>query len=109
MTQPNVGSLAVFASGKVDGAGALTDGVNILGVVRNGAGDYTITLGSDLDITQGHLSLTVNQAGTARAQENPAGATDNTRQVLAFAGVNSAVATDTAFSFILMRSILGPQ
>jgi hypothetical protein len=98
MTAPSLGpTFGLHAAGKIDGAtGALTDGVNILSVVRNGLGDYTVTLGSAIDATARHLSLTANSAGSL--ESDPAGNTDNSLQILAkdAAGAAADVSIDLA-------------
>ncbi|UCC72052.1 MAG: hypothetical protein JSV86_17040 [Gemmatimonadota bacterium] len=52
------------AAGKVSGAGALTDGVNVASVVRAGVGDYDVVLTAPgIPITDRHISLTLREGG----------------------------------------------
>jgi len=82
MTAPFLGpSFGLHAFGKITGGtGALTAQVNMTNSVRNGAGDYTLTLGSEIDPSVRHVSVTPRGAGTAELA--PGGDTDGALQIL---------------------------
>ena len=104
MAEPNLpGAVYLHAgafvdSGGVPGAGA----ANISGVVRNGVGDYTVTLGTDIDITNRTVKLTLKNA----AGEISVGAEDDMSvQVLAFD--SGGVAADRDFYIEVTRRTIG--
>lgn len=104
MTAPFLGpSFGLHAFGKITGAsGALTNPVNMTNSVRNGAGDYTLTLGSEIDATTRHSSLTVRGATDGKAVLEPAGEADGTVNVKTF---NTAgAAADVDFEIAVFRT-----
>ena len=82
MTAPYLGpSFGLHSFAKVTGAtGATLDNVNVAGAVRNGPGDYTITLGSEIDPTTRSCLITPRGAGFVELA--PGGDTDATLQIL---------------------------
>ena len=87
MSLPNINSaISLVAYAKVSAATppVVTDAVGITGVVRNGAGDWTVTLADEIDNTQRSVTLTTNQAAAAHVQKNSAVQTDATIGVLGF-------------------------
>jgi len=102
MTAPSLGpTFGLHSAGKVAGAtGALTSPVNMAQAVRNGAGDYTLTLGTEIDATNRHVSLTLEASGTIEL--SPAGDTDGTFQVLTKNAAGAA--TDLDFQVAVFRT-----
>lgn len=94
MTAPFLGpSFGLQSFGKiVGGTGALSAQVNMTGVVRNGLGDYTLTLGSEIDPSVRHVSITARGAGVPELA--PGGDTDNTLQVLTKDAAGAAADVD---------------
>ena len=107
MAAPNLGSLILHAAGKVSAAGVLSDGANVLQVVRNGAGSYNITMGTAIDPTQRHESLTVRDNAGAIISTDPAQDSDTVFRVLTFS--DAGAAKDAAFSFSVTRTSVPPQ
>lgn len=82
MTAPSLGpTFGLHAFAKITGAsGALVDTVNMTGSVKNGTGDYTLTIGSEIDPATRHVSITARGAGTVELA--PGGDTDGALQIL---------------------------
>lgn len=62
----------------------LTDNQGVVSVVRNGAGDWTVTLAEEIDPTHRYVILTTVQAAAAQHQIGAAAQTDVAFQVLGF-------------------------
>jgi hypothetical protein len=106
MATPNLpNSVQLHAAGTSDGAGALQAGsANVQSVVRNGVGDYTVTLGTPIDPTT--RSLYVQPTGAAMATATINTETSTSFQVLMFTAAGAAF--DAGFHFeVSRRSIEG--
>lgn len=99
MSIPNLGNLILHAAALVDGAGAILNSTNIVSVVRNGLGDYTFNLGTEIDNAQRHISLTPGEVGTPTI--NGVG-TDSTINILTFNPAGAAA--DVGFSIGVFRT-----
>ena len=101
MTTPNIGNLIIHAACRLVGVtGGISNIVNIVSAIRNSDGDYTITIGSEIDVNQRHVIFTVLAPVSFFVQSNTAGETDSILQVLAFN--NAGAAADPDFINILV-------
>lgn len=105
MTTPNLPpAIRVHAAGSVDGAGALGPGsTNVSGVVRDGAGEYTVTLGTEIDPVNSMVKIQAK--GAAFASPSVSTETDSTFKVHMFDAAGAAA--DSDFDFEVTRHSIG--
>ncbi|KKL77605.1 hypothetical protein LCGC14_2033210 [marine sediment metagenome] len=101
MTTPNITS-PIHAAGIIDLNGAIIAGtiVNINQSVRNGAGDYTITMASEIDAADRYISIIGIEDGDFTFELIGAGNTDTQFQIQSR---TAAVLTDAGFAFCVFR------
>lgn len=95
-------SAQLHTAGRISGAGAVlasAQGTAGFTVVRNGAGDYTITLGEAIDLLE-RVTTLVGKSSTFVM--NVVAETDTTLQVINFASTTGAAA-DGEFQFAIFR------
>ena len=102
MTAPYLGpSFGLHSHAKVTGGtGAIANNVNITGAVRNGIGDYTINLGSEIDPTTRSCLITPRSPGIVELA--PGGDTDGSLQVLTKDAAGAAA--DVDFEVTIFRT-----
>jgi len=104
MSEPNLGRLNLHAYGRVTAAGVLSNGVNVLSVVKGAAGLYTVNLGSEIDPTQRYVAVGVVGAVGGFGQRDAAGDTDSALAPRTFNVAGAA--TDLDFEFFVYRTNL---
>lgn len=102
MAEPNIpSSVILHAAGFVTGGtGALgVNAANVASVVRNGAGDYTINLGTEIDPTE--RVVTIQPVNAAARTPTVQAETDASLQVLTWDA--GGLAGDSDFHFAVWR------
>ena len=104
MTSPNLQGMIVHAAGRVAAGGALTNGINIASVVRNGVGDYTVNLASEIDATQRYIHITPTATDLVH-DHVIANDTDASFDVGCDANNFPGVPADGGFYFMVFRTV----
>ena len=103
MTAPSLGpTFGLHSAGRVTGAGVLSNTVNLTNSVRNGAGDYTLTLGSQIDPTQRCPMAFQNGNSGGSVSVDFAGESDSIVTVKTFDELG--LAADRDFSLCVFRT-----
>ena len=101
MSVPNITS-PIHASVAFDSGGIIQGlAVNVVSVTRNAAGDYTIVLGSEIDVGDRSVVIQTLETGDFTAQHNPVGDTDAQFNVVTRV---AAVATNCACRVTVFRT-----
>ncbi len=99
MGAPNITN-PIHASGRFSTAGVLAASVNVVSVTRNGAGDYTIILDTEIDPIDRIILAQSTTAGDFTVQLDPGGDADSQ---FTFLSRTAAVLTDCAIDFVVLR------